>query len=190
MVELFKLHKLVNDYILVQDIDLVRTLVIVVLADIENVTGGFHSFTQIELSASIDNFKISSATSKLISVFLNGFKLKCIDFADLQSLKISVLNWQDNPRYYVYSLLSNGNIHFISGISQENLSKCNFVLETMTKYPRFSTSSISIPDFYSDIILKGILAKLMLHPKYLNPELANQYQSVYQNALQNNFNGV
>ncbi len=188
MIELFNLYKLVNDYILVQDIDLVRTLANEVLADIENIYGGIRSFTRIGLQSSEDSFRLSTLTSKLISVFMNGFKLKQVDLADLQSLKEFVEDWQDKPRYFVYAFTPPYTINFISGIAEEDLNKYDFAIEVILRIPRFLTNNVNLPDYYIDVMIKGILAKLLLHPKYFNPDLAVQYQSVYQNAIQNNFN--
>jgi hypothetical protein len=180
MIELFKLHKLVNDYVLVQDIDLVRTLANEVLSDIDSMTNGLYS--NLTVTPVNDTIQLNKSVNKLISVSLNGIKLKLLDNQELYQLKDTV-RWQESPRYYVYAMTDPYTIKLISAIPDDHIANYKFTIEVLVKGERFITSSVNLPDYNADLLIKGILAKLMLHPKYLNPELANQYQGIYQTAL-------
>lgn len=206
MIFLVKLHKLLNDYINIQDIDLIRTFANDVFSDIESLYGGQYYKSELILDFPLPTEAVDPETgetirelSLLTNTFIsipsdilriekfscNNYRMKPVDADIFQILKNETSYWWTSLRFYVYHSI-NHRLYLLSPLPREIVSQYRFEIEAYKKIPRFVTSAVDLPDTYFDILKKGIIAKALSHPKYINLDLAPSYFKIYQESLKSN----
>jgi len=178
LLSLYDLNKKINDIVVVNDMDLIRSLINSCIDEINVLTGGYKGLFSLVTVENTNKIKIPDSVILFINLYYMNNQLSRYDYSTFFAS-----NKPANPSFY--TMINNVDILLNCNITSTN--KTYFQIEAYTNFRKLDTDSIDIeyfPDNYNIIIFYGCLSKLFLHHKFINADLANVYQAQYNTLLQ------